>query len=722
MHQFLLVPALIALSVPLAIAGDPPQEYGNYLSHRYRTQFPVGARYNSEETDASGGVRSHYINLGGKATACFDTGTLGYCAWWTGGFVDLGQTHHLRSKGQRDPQPVGTVRMTRVDGAGVGSGAELFKDGRASRGLPLPRAQARYRGLYLHGERTVLSYEIAGVGVLELPSYDAAADAFTRTIRVPTPSAAVCIELFQAKDPGTVTGDTVTAGDRRAKLVGSGASLAWKDGKALLLIPQGSSPVQVTVALGQGASKEGSAQAVATDLSTLITGGPGDRWKPLTSSGVVAADSAAYVMDTFTFPANPWNTGWRLGGIDFLPDGRLVTATITGDVWIVAFDKDLKNVTWTRFATGLYEPLGLVVADGKVMVRGRDQITRLHDLNNDGQADFYENFHNDDTCSTGYHAFAFDLVRDSKGNLWYNRASHKAWTKGPHNGGVMRISPDGVTTTVVANAAKAANGMGIGPEDRIYLADNQDGGDGVPDNPVYLVRPGTHFGAEPAKTYGPPWSGTQDIPMLSLTKDVDKSCGGQIWMNTTAFGPLSGLMMHTSYGNCNIFPMLEQALPDGTRQAAAYVLPVKPESGVMRGRCGPDGQLYVVGQSGWDSSAAKSGCLHRVRYTGKPFAMPVSWSADKSSMTIGFAAALDPASVVVDNVSALSNQRTSDLDQGRIPSEKWTFTKAELGADGKTVSLAYQPPKQAITSRLTAKFKTKDGADLPLTLYFTIRP
>ena len=111
MHQFLLVPALIALSVPLAIAGDPPQEYGNYLSHRYRTQFPVGARYNSEETDASGGVRSHYINLGGKATACFDTGTLGYCAWWTGGFVDLGQTHHLRSKGQRDPQPVGTVRM-----------------------------------------------------------------------------------------------------------------------------------------------------------------------------------------------------------------------------------------------------------------------------------------------------------------------------------------------------------------------------------------------------------------------------------------------------------------------------------------------------------------------------------------------------------------------------------------------------------------------------------
>ena len=714
--------ALFGMAASIAIAGDAPvpQEFGNFLSHRYRA--PSKEKIDWSTTDPAGGLRSHFIQLGNKANAGFDTGTLAYCAWWNGGFLDLSRTHHMTSKGQNDPTPIGTVRFTRIDGAGVGTGQELYKDERVSKGLPLPRAQARYRGLYLHGERTVLSYEIAGVGVLEMPAYDAAADAFVRTIRVPTPGAAVCIELFQAAGSGAVSGDTVTAGDRRARLIGSGASLAWKDGKALLLIPQGTAPVQVTVALGQGASKEGSVQAFATDLSTLTTGGPGGRWKPLTSSGVVAADDAAYVMDTFTFPANPWGTGWRLGAIDFMPDGRIAVATITGDVWIVAFDKDLKNLTWTRFATGLYEPLGLVVVDGKVMVRGRDQITRLHDLNNDGQADFYENFHNDDTCSTGYHAFAFELQRDSKGNFWYNRAAHKAWTKGPHNGGVMRVSPDGLTTTVIANAAKAANGMGIGPEDRIYLADNQDASEQVPDNPVYFVRENTNYGSKPGPEYGAPDMGAQDVPMLSLPKEVDRSCGGQIWMNTKAFGPLSGLMFHTSYGNSNIIPMLEQALPNGTRQAAGYVLPVKPESGVMRGRCGPDGQLYVVGQVGWDSNGAKSGCLHRVRYTGKPYALPVRWSADKTSMTIGFAGALDPASVTVDNFSAMGNRRSSDVEgSAKAPSEKFVFTKAELGADGTTVTLAFNQPKLSITCRLIGKLKTKDGVDLPLTLYFTIR-
>ena len=44
---------------------------------------------------------------------------------------------------------------------------------------------------------------------------------------------------------------------------------------------------------------------------------------------------------------------------------------------------------------------GLVIADGKAYVLGRDQITRLHDLNGDGEADFYECFSNAYPTSTG---------------------------------------------------------------------------------------------------------------------------------------------------------------------------------------------------------------------------------------------------------------------------------------------------------------------------------
>ncbi len=71
-----------------------------------------------------------------------------------------------------------------------------------------------------------------------------------------------------------------------------------------------------------------------------------------------------------------------------------------GDVWRVSvLDAELKEVRFRRFASGLHQPLGLVVAEGKVYVLGRDQITRLVDTNSDGEADFYECFSNKYTTS-----------------------------------------------------------------------------------------------------------------------------------------------------------------------------------------------------------------------------------------------------------------------------------------------------------------------------------
>src|SRR5207245_2084227 len=46
------------------------------------------------------------------------------------------------------------------------------------------------------------------------------------------------------------------------------------------------------------------------------------------------------------------------------------------------------KVRWKRFAAGLHQPLGLKIVNDIVYVAGRDQITKLHDLNGDGEADF----------------------------------------------------------------------------------------------------------------------------------------------------------------------------------------------------------------------------------------------------------------------------------------------------------------------------------------------
>ncbi len=98
------------------------------------------------------------------------------------------------------------------------------------------------------------------------------------------------------------------------------------------------------------------------------------------------------MVDTIEPPfVNPWNAPFFFGDHDFFPDGTAMLCTMQGDVWRVdGLDDTLGQVHWRRFATGLHQSLGLIVAEGQIYVLGRDQITRLHDLNGDGEADFYE--------------------------------------------------------------------------------------------------------------------------------------------------------------------------------------------------------------------------------------------------------------------------------------------------------------------------------------------
>ena len=113
----------------------------------------------------------------------------------------------------------------------------------------------------------------------------------------------------------------------------------------------------------------------------------------MTTRGRLGLIPGPYVVDTITVPEdNPWKSWIRCSGFDFFEDGETAAmCSVTGDVWIVSgINEDLKELKWRRFATGLFQPLGLKIVDGEVYVLGRDQITRLHDLNADGEADFYE--------------------------------------------------------------------------------------------------------------------------------------------------------------------------------------------------------------------------------------------------------------------------------------------------------------------------------------------
>ncbi|MCA9321915.1 MAG: hypothetical protein KDB53_14330, partial [Planctomycetes bacterium] len=94
----------------------------------------------------------------------------------------------------------------------------------------------------------------------------------------------------------------------------------------------------------------------------------------------------------------------EVGGLDFLPDGRLVCSTRRGQVWIVEGPEgDPKDMRFSLFAEGLQEGLGLEVVDGVIHVLQRAELSRLHDDDGDGRCDRIETVANDWGVSGNYH-------------------------------------------------------------------------------------------------------------------------------------------------------------------------------------------------------------------------------------------------------------------------------------------------------------------------------
>ena len=154
------------------------------------------------------------------------------------------------------------------------------------------------------------------------------------------------------------------------------------------------------------------APAASHPLAALTRGGSAQWPQVITTKGKPGqTGSWPYVVDTIEPPfRNPWNALLFFGDLDFFADGTAMLATVQGDVWRVdGLDQPLDQVRWRRIATGLHQALGLAVAENKVYVLGRDQITSLHDLNDDGEADFYECFSNVYPTSTGGHDFISGL-------------------------------------------------------------------------------------------------------------------------------------------------------------------------------------------------------------------------------------------------------------------------------------------------------------------------
>lgn len=398
------------------------------------------------------------------------------------------------------------------------------------------------------------------------------------------------------------------------------------DGKELLDVPT----------IVNGKFKREIAPLQSHPLKWIAEGGPA-MWQETVPTNITLSETdSAYETDTIELPAqNPWKSVLYLGGIAFDSSGNLYVCSVQGDVWRASgYQYPSTTATWKRFASGLHDALGMVIDSDGIFVLGRDQITRLHDLNADGEADFYECFSNAMKTSPSGHDYICGLERDSAGNFYTASG----------NEGLLKISTDGKTATVLATGFRNPDGLGLLPDGRITVPSSE--GNWTPASMICLVDPDAakppYFGHP-----GPRAGEIPDLPMVYLPRQLDNSSGGQVYVDNNDWGPLSNQLLHLSYGSASHFLVLQDTVGIQNRdQTQGAIVPLKGDflSGVHRGRFNPDdGQLYIAGAAGWGNYAIDDGCLHRLRFTGKPLQVPTGFHVHRNGVHVRFAMALDPA-------------------------------------------------------------------------------
>jgi len=349
----------------------------------------------------------------------------------------------------------------------------------------------------------------------------------------------------------------------------------------------------------------GEGERPGEELAHLTRGGPA-RWPGwIRTPGRLGAGQPVAV-DTVGIPFdNPYGTLFFLSGLDFLPDGTGVVSTMTGEVWLVrGLEGDLREIRWKRFATGLHQPLGVKVIGGRIHVIGRDQVTRLEDLNGDDEADFHACVANGLATSPGGHDFVIGLEADDRGRF----------LTASGNQGLLRIGPGGAAE-VLATGLRNPNGIGLSVDGRFLTSSLQEG-NWTPASAIVQVD----LTSDARPRYGLDDGGKPGIgsPLLYLPRGEDNSSAGQAHLGPARWPALAGEgnLVHLSFGTGTAWMVTRQKVGD-LWQGAAQRLTGSMEAGAQHGRFHPkDGSLWVSGLKGWQSYTTKDGCLHRLRPTG----------------------------------------------------------------------------------------------------------
>ncbi|MEL6719431.1 MAG: family 16 glycoside hydrolase, partial [Bacteroidota bacterium] len=343
----------------------------------------------------------------------------------------------------------------------------------------------------------------------------------------------------------------------------------------------------------------------------------------LTASRVIPGDKASLTEVHPSFDlcqARPEGFTPKVGGMDFLSDGRLVVSTwdAEGGVYIVdgVDGCDPTAITTKKIAGGLAEPLGLKVVDNEIYILQKQELTKLIDHDGDDIIDEYQTVANDWVVSNNFHEFAFGLVY--KDGYFYATLAiailpggASANPQAESRGKVIKIGKDDGSVEYFAHGLRTPNGIGIGVDNEIFVADNQ--GDWLPSSKILHITEGDFFGSRAVD-----FEGTANLkekpPVVWLPQDeIGNSPTTPSYLNE---GIYKGQMIHGEVTHGGLKRVFVEKV-EGEYQGAVFRFVQGLEAGVNRIVWGPDGALYIggVGSSGnWQQNGKYWYGLQRLKY------------------------------------------------------------------------------------------------------------
>jgi azurin len=646
---------------------------------------------------------------------------LSYFRYWDGEFTHI------------DPYRWGTSRGVKQKGKVLTqfNDKQLKQRGKAnSIGWQVAKELRRYLGYFDTDFGIIFSYAIKNAKVLDtLRSKDG--KVYHRIIEAQQELKNAKLALFDANGVTQLEGNsfTIKAADGKplaVKIVSKGAEVRPEisDGLVVLNISSLSSAGQIQVLFGRNAQK---VEEAGAKLSTVLTVSLAKqstqrkaKWsQTIKTTGTLSKDSSSpYVVDDIALPFDNANKSLMfLTDIAFNKKGEAFISTLMGEVWKVSGLKDkLNTATWQRIARGLNQPSGLKIWDGKMFVLERDQITTLEDRNGDGEIDFYGNFSPlvSGLGLVGSHTHTWGLGKDK--DAWIHFVS--GWSS-------YRVSPDGSKIEEMTKGLRNCMGFGSLSDGTILVGPQE--GTNTPTSEIIQVRKGDNHGFKN--------NDKLSVPLAYVPRGVDNSTGGFLEVDSPKWGPLGkkGLI-----GICYGYGSWHQVLFDqnqkvtGHRQAATVPMRGEFLSGVVRGAVNPvDGQVYLVGLDGWGDYAVHDGCLHRVRYTGKPLLEPTGYQVYDNGIRVDFDIELDPSSVtdVSKYFAQMWNYRNSRqygspefsiLNPDSLGHDPLKVTKAVLAKNKKSIFVEIPSLQPAMQVHLRMKIQSADGAAIATDLFPTI--